>query len=118
MIDQAAKAGKAVEVQAAQYEGARTPRSWATPKDRGETFQAHAGAVARDMGERPERLLMVDYRQLAATEGRIPALRDVLPHSEAGRPRAAGLPRCSPEIFRTGARRVTVESPRKRSTTT
>lgn len=33
--------------------------------------------VARDSGERPERLLMVDYQQLAAADERIPPLRDV-----------------------------------------
>ena len=37
-----------------------------------------------------------------------------LPHSEAGRPRAAGLLRCSPASFRTGAHRVSVgESPKE-----
>ena len=33
--------------------------------------------VAGEVGERPERLLMVDYQQLAAADGRIPPLRDV-----------------------------------------
>ena len=33
--------------------------------------------VAEEMGERPERLLMVDYQQLAATDDSIPPLRDV-----------------------------------------
>lgn len=34
-------------------------------------------AAARETGERPERLLMVDYQQLAAADERIPPLRDV-----------------------------------------
>lgn len=33
--------------------------------------------VAKDVGERPERLLMVDYQQLAAADRTIPPLRDV-----------------------------------------
>ena len=33
--------------------------------------------VARTLGERPERLLMVDYQQQAATDPEIPPLRDV-----------------------------------------
>ena len=33
--------------------------------------------VARELGERPERLLMVDYQQRAATDPEIPPLRDV-----------------------------------------
>jgi hypothetical protein len=33
--------------------------------------------VARELGERPERLLMVDYQQHAATDPDIPPLRDV-----------------------------------------
>jgi hypothetical protein len=33
--------------------------------------------VAKNVGERPERLLMVDYQQLAATDPRLPPLRDV-----------------------------------------
>jgi hypothetical protein len=33
--------------------------------------------VAKEVGERPERLLMVDYQQLAATDPDIPPLRDV-----------------------------------------
>ena len=33
--------------------------------------------VAAGVGERPERLLMVDYQQLAAADPRIPPLRDV-----------------------------------------
>lgn len=35
-------------------------------------------AVARDLGIRPQRLLMVDYEQRAATDGNLPPLRDVL----------------------------------------
>jgi hypothetical protein len=34
-------------------------------------------SVAREVGERPERLLMVDYQQLASADERIPPLRDV-----------------------------------------
>ncbi len=34
-------------------------------------------AVARQLGERPERLLMVDYQQRAATDPEVPPLRDV-----------------------------------------
>ncbi len=33
--------------------------------------------VARELGERPERLLMVDYQQHAAVDPEIPPLRDV-----------------------------------------
>jgi hypothetical protein len=33
--------------------------------------------VARELGERPERLLMVDYQQHAATDPELPPLRDV-----------------------------------------
>ena len=33
--------------------------------------------VARDVGERPERLLMVDYQQLATVDPELPPLRDV-----------------------------------------
>lgn len=33
--------------------------------------------VAEELGERPERLLMVDYQQYAAADGGIPPLRDV-----------------------------------------
>ena len=33
--------------------------------------------VADELGERPERLLMVDYQQLAATDPDVPPLRDV-----------------------------------------
>jgi hypothetical protein len=33
--------------------------------------------VARELGERPERLLMVDYQQRAAADPEIPPLRDV-----------------------------------------
>ena len=33
--------------------------------------------VAREVGERPERLLMVDYQQLAEADEGIPPLRDV-----------------------------------------
>jgi hypothetical protein len=33
--------------------------------------------VADDTGERPERLLMVDYQQHAAADGELPPLRDV-----------------------------------------
>lgn len=33
--------------------------------------------VADDVGERPERLLMVDYQQLAITDPELPPLRDV-----------------------------------------
>ena len=33
--------------------------------------------VASELGERPERLLMVDYQQRAATDPEIPPLRDV-----------------------------------------
>jgi hypothetical protein len=33
--------------------------------------------VARELGERPERLLMVDYQQRAASDPSIPPLRDV-----------------------------------------
>ena len=33
--------------------------------------------VAEELGERPERLLMVDYQQHAATDPEIPPLRDV-----------------------------------------
>ena len=51
--------------------------------------------VAREMGERPERLLMVDYQQLAAADGRIPPLRDVFAAFgswKAARRRAAEMP--------------------------
>ena len=34
-------------------------------------------AVAAEVGERPERLLMVDYQQFAAADEEIPPLRDV-----------------------------------------
>ena len=34
-------------------------------------------AVARQVGERPERLLMVDYQQIAAADPDLPTLRDV-----------------------------------------
>ena len=34
-------------------------------------------AVAEDIGERPERLLMVDYQQLATVDPELPPLRDV-----------------------------------------
>ena len=33
--------------------------------------------VAAELAERPERLLMVDYQQMAATDSEIPPLRDV-----------------------------------------
>ena len=33
--------------------------------------------AARQVGERPERLLMVDYQQMAATDPSLPPLRDV-----------------------------------------
>ena len=33
--------------------------------------------VARELGQRPERLLMVDYQQHAATDPELPPLRDV-----------------------------------------
>lgn len=33
--------------------------------------------VARDLGARPERLLMVDYQQRASADDNLPPLRDV-----------------------------------------
>jgi hypothetical protein len=33
--------------------------------------------VARQVGERPERLLMVDYQQIAAADPGLPPLRDI-----------------------------------------
>jgi len=33
--------------------------------------------AARQLGERPERLLMVDYQQIAAADPELPALRDI-----------------------------------------
>ena len=45
----------------------------ARPDDVGEAIRT----VARELGSRPERLLMVDYQQYAAADPGIPPLRDV-----------------------------------------
>ena len=52
-------------------------RDQAEPGSSPERVLAAIRQVARDLGERPERLLMVDYQQHAATDREVPPLRDV-----------------------------------------
>lgn len=56
----------------------RAKRDETAPASSPEQVLAAIRSVASDRGERPEKLLMVDYQQIAVVEPDLPSLHDVL----------------------------------------